>query len=436
MLADLFRAARPHTTAVATTTPGGLQALAAFQYAQFGNWPSTYEATSLTATDAEAQGLPVVSAFLDIATALVTQMGLDAHVGGQRLEETPTILRNPAPGPNRVLADWVREYLRSSALRGNYVAVLGNNGPSGWPEVMYPVPNGQWEVEQMPDGSIWYTISATRYPASDVFHVMRNNEVGELVGRGLLDSHKDLIIASVAAERWATRYFEGGAVPPAHIEHPDPDLSQEQALELKAKYDENARLRKALVTPAGVKVNELNSDAEKAQLADTRKANDQKLAMACGIPGALLGLDSPSMTYRNITDVFQQFLSTTVMGYLEPLEQQLSTYCLPREVEARFQTAAVLRPDIAERMAIAVQGYGNQLMTRDEGRALIDLPPLGALAEAAAVSEGEELRQKAEAFGLLVRSGVDPRSAAFAVGLPGLEFVDAIPVTLRELESA
>ena len=435
MLADLFRAARPQTTAVATT-PGGLQALAALQFSQFRNWPSTYEATSLTATDAEAIGLPVISAFLDISTALVTQMGLDAQVGGQRLEVTPPILRNPAPGPNRVLADWVREYLRASALRGNYVAVLGDNGPSGWPEVMYPVPHGQWEVEQMPDGSIVYTISATRYPASDVFHVMRNAEPGELVGRGLLDSHKDLIISSVAAERWATRYFEGGAVPPAHIEHPDPDLTQDQAAELKAKYDENARLRRALVTPAGVKVNELNSDAEKAQLADTRKANDVKLAIACGIPGALLGLDAPSLTYRNITDVFQQFLSTTIMGYLEPLEQQLSMYCLPRGTEARFQTAAVLRPDIAERMTIAVQGYAAQLMTRDEGRALIDLPPLGPLAEAAAVSEGDEIRQKAEAFGSLVRAGVDPRSAAAAVGLPGLEFVEAMPVTLRELESA
>jgi HK97 family phage portal protein len=432
MLAELFRAARPATTAVGTATPGDLQAIAGWQNAQFGNWPG-YDASSvLWVTDAQALGLPVISAFLDISTALVVQMGLDAYSGGVRLEATPPILRNPAPGPNRVLADWVREYLRAAALRGNYVAVLGDNGPSGWPEVMYPVPNGQWSVEQMPDGSIWYTIAATRYPSSDVFHVLRNAEPGELVGRGLLDTHRDLIAASVAAERWATRYFEGGAVPPAHIEHPDPDLTQEQALELKGKYNETTRRREALVTPAGIKVNALASDAEKAQLADTRRANDQKLAMACGIPGALLGLDSPSLTYRNITDVFQQFLSTTIMGYLEPLEQQLSSFCLPREVETRFQTAAVLRPDIAERMAIAVQGYGNQLMTRNEGRALIDLPEAPGLP----VGEGEELRKKAEAFGLLVRSGVDPRSAAAAVGLTGLEFIDAMPVTLRESEPA
>jgi HK97 family phage portal protein len=433
MLAELFRAARPATTAVAAQAPGQMQAIAGWQNAQFSTWPG-YDTSDLWVTDEQALGLPVISAFLEISTALVVQMPLDAYGSdGVRLEQTPPILRNPAPGPNRTLADWVREYLRSSALRGNYVAVLGNNGPDGWPEVMYPVPNGQWSVEQMPDGSIWYTIAATRYPARDVFHVMRNAEPGELVGRGLLDTHRDLITAAVAAERWATRYYEGGAVPPAHIEHPDPDLTQGQADELKAKYDINARLRKALVTPAGVKVNEMDSDAEKAQLADTRKANDVKLAMACGIPGALLGLDAPSLTYRNIVDVLQQFLSTTVMGYLEPAEQQFTAFCLPHDIETRFQTAAVLRPDFAERMSIAVKGYDAQLMTRDEGRALIDLAPLGELSES--VSEGDELRKKAEAFGLLVRSGVDPRSAALAVGLTGLDFIDAMPVTLRELEA-
>jgi HK97 family phage portal protein len=376
MLAELFRAARPATTAVATQAPGQMQAIAGWQNAQFSTWPG-YDTSDLWVTDDQALGLPVISAFLDISTALVVQMALDAYGSdGVRLEPTPPILRNPAPGPNRTLADWVREYMRASALRGNYVAVLGDNSWTGWPEVMYPIPNGQWSVEQMPDGSIWYTIAATRYPARDVFHVMRNNEVGELVGRGLLDTHRDLITAAVAAERWATRYYEGGAVPPAHIEHPDPDLTQDQADELKSKYDLNARLRKALVTPAGVAVHLLDSDAEKAQLADTRRANDVKLAMACGIPGALLGLDAPSLTYRNIVDVFQQFLSTTVMGYLEPLEQQLSSFCLPRGTEARFRTAAVLRPDLQARVAIAVQAYGAQLLTLDEGRALLDLPPL------------------------------------------------------------
>ena len=371
MLAELFRAARPRTTAVATPVSG---------LAGLGAWPFATTEPSLETvvfTDEEAEGLPVITAFLDITTALVVQMGLHGYGSdGLRLESDPVILRNPAPGPNRVLADWVREYLRAVILRGNYVAVLGDDSWTGWPEVMYPVPNGQWQVEQDPNGAIWYTIAGSRYPARDVFHVIRNADTGQLYGRGLLDRNRGVVAASVAAERWAARYFTTGAVPPAHIEHPDPDLSLENAQVLKSSYNTATRNREAVVTPVGTKVNPLNSDAEKAQLADTRRANDANLAVACGIPGALLGLDGPSLTYRNIVDVFQQFLSSTIMGYLEPLEQQISTFCLPRGTEARFDVNAVLRPDIAARVALAVQAYGAGLMTRNEGRAVIDLPPL------------------------------------------------------------
>lgn len=49
----------------------------------------------------------------------------------------------------------------------------------------------------------------------------------------------------------------------------------------------------------------------------------------------------------------------------------------------------------------------------------------------AAMLDGDELRKKADAFGALIRAGVTPASAASAVGLAGLDFLDAVPITLR-----
>jgi HK97 family phage portal protein len=375
VLADLLRAARPRTTA-SVRVPSGSGTLAGMHYAGAGTW-ATWDPT-LVVTDDEALGLPVVSAFLETTTALAVQMGLHAWQGGQPTGTDPPILRNPTPGPNRTLVDFIGEYVRALALRGNYVAVLGDDGWTGWPEVLYPIPAGQWSVEQdATTGEVIYTIGGARYPARDVFHVARGCEPGELVGRGLLDTHPQLLASAVTAERWAAKYFSTGAAPPAVLRHPDPDLTQAQADMLKVKYNTATRNREALIVPAGTDVDVVASDAEKAQLADTRKANDVKLAIACGIPGALLGLEGPSLTYRNITDVFQQYLTTTVVGtYLRPLEEQLSLSCLPRGTDARFATAAVLRPDLGARVTIAVQGYGGGLLTLNEGRALLDLPPL------------------------------------------------------------
>ncbi|CAB4604743.1 unannotated protein [freshwater metagenome] len=51
-------------------------------------------------------------------------------------------------------------------------------------------------------------------------------------------------------------------------------------------------------------------------------------------------------------------------------------------------------------------------------------------------SGAAELRSKAEAMGVLIRAGADPDSAAEAVGLNGIEFTGAVPVSLRLPEAA
>lgn len=46
-----------------------------------------------------------------------------------------------------------------------------------------------------------------------------------------------------------------------------------------------------------------------------------------------------------------------------------------------------------------------------------------------------ELKAKADAMGVLIRSGVDPANAAAQVGLAGVKFTGAVPVSLRQPES-
>ena len=50
--------------------------------------------------------------------------------------------------------------------------------------------------------------------------------------------------------------------------------------------------------------------------------------------------------------------------------------------------------------------------------------------ESGGVEAAQELKAKADAMGVLIRSGVTPESAAQQAGLSGLNFLDARPVTL------
>lgn len=334
-------------------------------------------------TEEEALGLPVIAGFMNITSSLLLQMPLHGYrsIPGsdqtEALASDPAILVNPTPGPGRTFVDFITEYLHDMVLYGNYVAVLGPKNMAGWPDMMVPIPIGQWNVMSDPSG-IWYEINNERYTPDEVFHVMMNKDANDLIGKGALQLYRRLITSSVAAERWAALYFEGGAVPPGVLEHPNPELTQEQAIGLKAKMKAVAQAREWAIVPGGSKLHVLDGNAEESQLNETRKLNGQQLAMAMGIPGALLGLDSPSLTYRNITDVFQQFITTTVMSYIVPLEQQLTAQTLPRTTEARFNQANVLRPNLEARVTLATQCLQSGLFTRDEARSFFDLgAPLG-----------------------------------------------------------
>ena len=52
-----------------------------------------------------------------------------------------------------------------------------------------------------------------------------------------------------------------------------------------------------------------------------------------------------------------------------------------------------------------------------------------------AQSEAADIKAKADAMGVLIRAGVSPDDAALRVGLAGIKFTGAVPVSLRLPES-
>ena len=367
--------------------------IAQWQNAMFGTWPGYDSYPYGLATEENALGLPVVGGFISITSSLLLQMPLKAYAGNPEQEiPHPPLISNPSPGPSRTFGDFINEYLRDMLLYGNYVAILGPPNPAGWPDVMLPVPAGQWQIVVTDNGMTYhYLINGIRYEPHRIFHVAMNATTGQLVGRGILNLYEAMIAASVAAERWAALYFDGGAVPPGVLTSANPELTQVQADQLKAKMKAVAMAREWAVVPAGTSLETLEGDAEQAQLNETRAKNNQELAMALGIPGALLGMDAPSLTYRNITDVFQQFITTTVMSYLVPLEQQLSLQCLPQGTQARFNQANVLRPDLPARVELATQCLTSGLFTRDESRVFFDLARIESIQEIQGSDPDEEV---------------------------------------------
>lgn len=58
----------------------------------------------------------------------------------------------------------------------------------------------------------------------------------------------------------------------------------------------------------------------------------------------------------------------------------------------------------------------------------------GAPSSTSATDEATAMKTRFDALGVAIRSGVDPDNAASMLGLDGVQFTGAIPVSLRPLE--
>jgi hypothetical protein len=117
------------------------------------------------------------------------------------------------------------------------------------------------------------------------------------------------------------------------------------------------------------------------------------------------------------------------------------------QVEAWYPegTSARTAKEIAV-LADAIQKLGAAttlgVLSKEEARALLPedikletfVNPdavVAAVEEAPVASEGQDIKSKADALGILIRAGVEPNEAAARVGLQGVEFTGAMPTSLR-----
>jgi HK97 family phage portal protein len=291
------------------------------------------------------------------------------------------VIANPTPGANRTMADFLDEYISDVLLYGNYAALIGPLDSTGWPAFLVPLDITQVSVARDPD--TWAPIYAVEglddlVPADRMFHVGMDKRSGELAGRGLLPTMSGAVAAALAADAYAGQYFTQSAVPSGVITDTRPNLTQDQATELKRKWMEAVSgTRVPVVVPGSTSFQPLATDADKAQLVQARQWDATMVAMILGVPPFLLGIETQRHTYTNAETEFGRFITTTMMRLLAPLELQLTAQCLPRGNRAEFFTGALLRADTATRANAALALYGGDIITLEEARTLAGFPAAG-----------------------------------------------------------
>ena len=213
-------------------------------------------------------------------------------------------------------------------------------------------------------------------PARDVLHIRLHTPRTPLKGETpLMAAAMDLAAGNATLQRQID--FFNNRAQPSFILNTEEKLTGAQIAELRASWDAQTRGEGAGGTPIlgwGIKPTQIANTARDAQLAETMKASEERIALAFRVPLQVLGIGNN--TYASTEALMQSWIASGLGFCLNHVEEAFGQLFGLRGMPDEYlemDTRALLRSSFQERMdglAKAVQGG---IYSPDEARALEEL---------------------------------------------------------------
>jgi HK97 family phage portal protein len=362
--------------------------------AEFGSWPlptnaegysGTYATTvsELRVAENSLQTVAVAAA-TDLLASVSAQLPIDTYrrnLGGRpQLVDNAPIVMDPA-GDSYGAPDWIYQYVISKLLRGNVYGEVTGRDSLGYPTgiVLYDPDEVQGWRDPRTGRPVW-RVSGRVVPT--LWHRRSYPLPGRLLGSSPIERHARTIGQSMAATRFGVQWFAEGGHPTMHLQNTESDLTPVQITEVKNRYLARGT-REPLVTGRGWDSKPLSVRANESQFLETLRYSGAECARIFGPNLAeLLGYETGgSMTYANVVDRDLAFLKYNLNRWLSDVEEALSS-CLPPNMYAQFNRAAILEMDLLSRYKSYAIGIGSKFLLPDEARELEDRPALTAAQKA------------------------------------------------------
>jgi HK97 family phage portal protein len=340
-----------------------------------------FDNTPAPATERAALGYPPFGRGVAlIASAIATTRwvaerfdpALGVHVA---LPDQPSVITDPYPDVTPWAYRWAA--VEDGILYGNHFALYGDmdyrTRRPGW---ILPLPADDVWVLQDPGNGRWtWIVGGDEIDRGDMLHIPFGNRSGEILGRGVLYQYAEWLGGALAAEDYAGAYFAGGTLPPAVLQSPNL-VTPEQAEELKTRWRDMTNTREPVVLPTGYVLTPVVSNAEQAQLVESRQWTAEMVGMMLGIPAWKFSLPGPTMTYQNVETADIDFIRDGVDRYSSPIAAAYTKYLMPAGTQVRFDWTSRQRTDATTTANTLTAYVAAGIITKDEARAVLGRPPL------------------------------------------------------------
>ena len=217
----------------------------------------------------------------------------------------------------------------------------------GWPARFHVVPPWMVRCDITGDGTRSYTIGSEDV-TGELLHIRYQSTVGDAHGHGPLEAGRARLIAATVLTRYGTQLAASGAIPNAVLTHPD-ELTDRQAADLQEMWV-NARMSRMglpAVLSGGITFEALQLSPKDMALLELLQFNESRICVLLGVPPFLMSLPTlgDSMTYSNVTSIFDYHWRASLRPKAETVMRALSEWLLPRGTRVEVNRDAYVQPE-------------------------------------------------------------------------------------------
>lgn len=240
------------------------------------------------------------------------------------------------------------------------------------------------------DGSIYYQLSndnlnrvgdGVTVPASEIIHDRMNCLFHPLVGVSPLYAAAQAACQSLKMQSDSSTFFENGARPGGILSAPGA-ISDETAARLKAHWDANYTGKNAgrvAVVGDDLKFQQMKMSATDSQLIEQFRLTAEMICTAFHVPASKVGVGT-APTGTTAAQENQKYYNDCIQVLAEEYEacmdEGLSLPVYPVQYGVELDIDGLLRMDMAAQVTTLTAAVKGSIMTTNEGRKRLNLPPV------------------------------------------------------------
>src|SRR5262245_47537648 len=280
--------------------------------------------------------------------------GMPPYLKDARTSLSADWLNNPNPDLYSCWEEFAKAYWWDFQAVGEVFVVADSYYATGWPARFHVVP--PWSVNvEMDAGRRRYSIGSLDV-TGDMLHVRYQGTVSDAHGHGPLEAGAARVVAGQVLTQYATTVASSGGIPSSILKHPE-ELSADQAALLQSQWVQArlSTLGEPAVLSGGVEWEATQMTPRDMALVELQKLNDSRIAVLLGVPPFLVGLPTggDSMTYSNVTQIFEFHWRDGLKPKAQMLMSALSQWALPRGVSVEVNRDAYIEPEPLQRAQTA-----------------------------------------------------------------------------------